>query len=336
MRIAAPIRKGPSVPQDSSTPSFLTILPPEIRNAIYEYAFVLHDELVIIDAYEYTRQPVWEEEFDDLDSEEDSADVERIQEHAFAVRDVRLPMSLLRTCRQVYHEAASILYGRQKIRITVAPHRHNGSFRQLRTAVRWLQSIGSQYKLLTRLVIDTSALCPDECDIAGRTNCAPILKALWLRPGLESRVEYTRSGIEIDKRVHEPYLGLSFLESTSASIVGEIIADLSTKDELGLRRYAGFGRLIRSIWVDGDDQYGIVNFASPADILHYHEDKNAYEVGVSSRDFVRSSNDGRLVWGPTREQKSSRLKQLPGTILKTIMRYTVPGTLDFIVFDLDD
>jgi hypothetical protein len=58
MRVAIPIRKGTSAPQDLDAPSFLTALPAEIWNAIYRYVFVEDGPVVVVDAHEYTKLPI--------------------------------------------------------------------------------------------------------------------------------------------------------------------------------------------------------------------------------------------------------------------------------------
>jgi hypothetical protein len=92
--------------------------------------------MVIVDAHEYTKTPTWEcdgslDYAEYFDEEQDELD-----EELFVVHDVHLSVALLRTCRQIYAEAASILYGKNIFKFSVSAHRHNGNFRQMRTCMQ--------------------------------------------------------------------------------------------------------------------------------------------------------------------------------------------------------
>ena len=78
-------------------------LPGEIRNLIYEHMFVLRDATIKIEPYRSKRHP--HRLFD-------------------ATIHPSLSVTLFRTCRQVYEEAASVLYGKHIFHAEVTNARH--------------------------------------------------------------------------------------------------------------------------------------------------------------------------------------------------------------------
>ncbi|KAH7086067.1 hypothetical protein BKA63DRAFT_549058 [Paraphoma chrysanthemicola] len=181
-----PIRKGASQPEDPNEISFLTTLPPEVRNAIYEFAFVQDEPVVIVDAEEYEREAAWD--------------------HVpFKADDIGFLIALLRACRQVYHEASGILYGKNMFSISVAPYRHNPGFRQLRTYVLWILCIGSQDRNLASVEIDATGRCPYNCDYNMGFFCITrVIELAWARPELLSRIVFTDSiSLASDLRSHQ-------------------------------------------------------------------------------------------------------------------------------------
>jgi hypothetical protein len=267
IQLAAPIRKGTSQPQDTNEPSFLTTLPPEIRNAIYECLYLHTGPVNIVDAHEYTKpstavQDDDDDHFDNHDADDDGYGNldERVKAH-----DSHIPVSFLRTCRQIYGESSGKLYGANNFIISVATHRHNGGFRQARTAVRWLKGLGSQSQLLSKVSIDVGKQCPMGCYYdETEYNLGPLIKHLWSSVGSKMRLEFTDSGKELDAGSHShPTLpSVSVSSATLATRMGNIFESLFVKDTFALRRYARFDGLIAGIYINKDLLHGAIIFAS--------------------------------------------------------------------------
>jgi hypothetical protein len=259
MRVAMPIKKGRSVPQDPIAPSFLTKLPAEIRNAIYEYAFV--DEagalILIADSTICEVEPTW------VQAEENNGrgykfqiedlDEERLASSTFSAPDCSLPVALLGICRQIYYEAASMLYGKNAFLVSVALHRHNSHHRQVQTAAQWLLSIGSQTKLLRQVSIDIDSRYHNWCRVCEHYDCiwsiGQLVKFILTRPELEPRITFRKLGRLLDARVHKDQnLEASPpLEQAYEDKLNNILVSLTTHDALKLQRCAPFQRLIAEI-----------------------------------------------------------------------------------------
>jgi hypothetical protein len=125
------IPKTTSGPANPNQPSFLTILPPELRKRIYELLFkrdepvLLHDGEAYRDKLRGKLRPdaqenderFWRPDQGDEDDEEEDyweeleIDVEpHVKDDDFH-HSFGEGIGLLLSCRQIYHEAAGILYG---------------------------------------------------------------------------------------------------------------------------------------------------------------------------------------------------------------------------------
>lgn len=193
------IAKGASKPHGPGW-TFLDVLP-EIRNMIYKCIYLKDEPVAIVDAREYTRPPTWEDErqnWYDEEWEEVFGPVVR----TLAVHDCQFTVTLLRTCRQMYDEASSIFFGANNFVLEVSPHRHNALFRQVRTAVLWLENLGSQYDMLQNVFIDTGRRCTEDRDFAfSDFEITPLVKVLWARFGSHVRITFADTGHSLDARV---------------------------------------------------------------------------------------------------------------------------------------
>ncbi|KAF2032976.1 hypothetical protein EK21DRAFT_86706 [Setomelanomma holmii] len=80
--------------------------------------------------------------------------------------------SLLGTCRQIYHEAATVLYGTNEHLFShVLDQEYRGCYDQTNAALNRLRSIGSQSSMISTVVIDADARCPETCHLA-LPNCS--------------------------------------------------------------------------------------------------------------------------------------------------------------------
>jgi hypothetical protein len=111
-------------------------------------------------------------------------------------------ITLLRTCRQVYHEAAPICYGYNTFIFTrlVARHSHHrynnrnilNDYHPVNRASQWLKSIGSQYNLLRKVVIDISNFCSHWYMDDDRINLRPLLQVVWDHPQAQCDISFGR------------------------------------------------------------------------------------------------------------------------------------------------
>jgi hypothetical protein len=77
---------------NTSALSVLTTLPPEIRNRIYEFLFIRNEPVDITTGYP-----------------------ELMVDHGKVTRlSLACTVALLRTCRQIYHEAVGLLYSQNR------------------------------------------------------------------------------------------------------------------------------------------------------------------------------------------------------------------------------
>ena len=263
----APIRKGTSQPQDPDAPSFLTTLPPELRNTIYESTYLQDKPIVIVDALEYTRWPAWEcGEGDEYDSNDDGfGPLDQDKELQLTAYNYSYPVELLRTCRQVYHEASGTLYRANSFLVSVADHRHNGGCRQLLTATRWLEGLGSHYQLLNKVIVDVEARCPDSCEHNySAFDFTPLVKLIWSRSSTNYPITFAKSGNLLDERVHsEEYDESTEVSSaTRATLLNNVLTSLAMEDALDIRRYARPEWLILQIMVYRKSLEGRMIFAS--------------------------------------------------------------------------
>lgn len=107
-------------------------LPPEIRNNIYELLFQSPQE----------------------------RDSRQLQRPVRGLYQVQPGISLLRTCRQVHHEAAGVLYACSEL-VFSAHMRTQYMFpsQYLVTEISdWFQSIGQHIELVKKLIIDCTSL----------------------------------------------------------------------------------------------------------------------------------------------------------------------------------
>ncbi|KAF2030559.1 hypothetical protein EK21DRAFT_88877 [Setomelanomma holmii] len=147
------ILKGKSLLAEPCVPSFFNGLAPEIRNQVYDALFVKSEFVEVTPDYAK-----------DSDSDHDGGSYNPNLIKALGylddvwssrIRDTRLSlaraMSLLRSCRQIYHRAVGILYTRNHFTL-FSQHRLSHKL------YHWLDSITSQRYLLTRITISPGVL----------------------------------------------------------------------------------------------------------------------------------------------------------------------------------
>ncbi|KAI8933729.1 hypothetical protein NX059_009445 [Plenodomus lindquistii] len=226
-------------------------LPREAREAIYRCLFVPRlREVLIVDALEQELLPAWLGRNAYMLEEEDYH-VEHLRGEAFHASATNLPVAFLQTCHQIYDEAATVLYGENTFIVSVARHRHNPALRQLRTIVRWIESMGSHYKLLKKVLIDMGPTCGYDCEFQ------PFTKLIWARPELKGRILFYGSKRKVEPLLHDgyPMFDDDYDEherrandaASAIEYLNKICRSLTVDDSLNLQRYAKFDRLISSI-----------------------------------------------------------------------------------------
>jgi hypothetical protein len=127
-------------------PSFLTVLPAELRNEIYGW-LLKRDEPIIYIGRREAEEPRFMPKF--LENDEEVSQC--TEEEAVALRtpshDIGPSVAVLRTCRQMYHEAVGILYGANSFLVSSSLVTHNLHMDQFWTAQWFLRSLGTQLVL---------------------------------------------------------------------------------------------------------------------------------------------------------------------------------------------
>lgn len=135
LRLPPDIPRVYSRPEDPNAVSFLTLLP-ENPNRIYELLLQSTGQMLI-------QHP------------KDTAD-EAHTEEFLDTAEIKKGVAILRTCRQVFHEAAGILYGQNTFHVArMCPFTcKNPRFSNIAICAVWMRSISSAVRLLRRLVVE--------------------------------------------------------------------------------------------------------------------------------------------------------------------------------------
>ncbi|KAH7080003.1 hypothetical protein BKA63DRAFT_590269 [Paraphoma chrysanthemicola] len=281
MATSSSIPNTPSRPVKPSLPSFLTTLPPELRNTIYELLFTRRKPVLLHNTQAYQPKPPTRsdcdsdeeyqtalEDCDRLIKEFDGADSHFI--HNF-------PVALLRTCRQVYHEAVGILYGTNTFCFSRALHRHghtrfdqlsrsnlydDEAYHPLKYAPQWLSGIGSQVCFIYRISIDFNALCLAYVHWA-EVELLPLARFFWTNKDLQCHISVADADsipsrhVDANAMQQRSQDSLWATKLTLDKIVNAIIVD----DALGISRFAYSSRLLESIKITKDFTEVTVGYA---------------------------------------------------------------------------
>ncbi|KAH7086312.1 hypothetical protein FB567DRAFT_603224 [Paraphoma chrysanthemicola] len=266
-----------SRPVELSLPSFLTTLPPELRNRIYELLFKRNEPVLLHNAKAYHPKPPLRsacdsdeeyqlalEDCDRLIKKFDGADNHFI--HNF-------PVALLQTCRQVYHEAVGILYGTNTFCFARTLHRDCPSYldqfssfelydevayNPKNYALQWLSDIGAQVCSIYEISIDINAFYP-----ARGWAEIPLLslaRYFWTNKTLQCNISIADVGSILSRHVDANTMQRRWQDSlwvnklTLNNIVNAVIVD----DALGISRFAYSSRLLDSIMITPDLTEAIV------------------------------------------------------------------------------
>jgi hypothetical protein len=250
---AISIRNGPSEPENAHKPSFLTSLPPELRIEVYKWLFERY-EPIIYDGQHRTkdREPVFLEVLEMCGERLSEEELMSLQKPS---HDIGPCIAMLRTCRQVYFEAAGIVYGANTFLITVNLQQHNDTMSQFNMTERFLDSLETQISLLNKVVVDTSPLCPDHCTevssqhvAAERIDILPLVRILWFKPEVAGKIRLHQTDRSLDRRVH--WDGNGSVNDIEPLLLENIIRAIGHDDVLGLKKVGRFVRLLESIWIE--------------------------------------------------------------------------------------
>ncbi|EAT81294.1 hypothetical protein SNOG_11586 [Parastagonospora nodorum SN15] len=329
------IMKTASSPADPNAPSFLTSLPPEMRNAIYEVLFKREEPVLVHNAHQYhAHEPYRDDQtdmevymtevtlFDQIFEAEIGADAE-------FHHDLHESLPLLHSCRQIYHECAGVLYGCNEFVVSRALNRHDLDFdelhpngwlySQLEYAPKWLEQLGSQCSLLRKVVIDVDALCPTGCEGAmDDVDMLPLARFLWYHANRDCTLEFAHTGRMLP--MHDGETARD--HEASANTFNNMLSALVTRDTLGIKKYS----LSKHYLVDME-----VSVRKRKGALTYRARDGYY----SRVDEILISDEGRTLIFQERTQNQSVLLQLPQNILHTIIRYA-QSSLGHLVLDVDN
>lgn len=199
-----PIPIATSEPANCDAVSFID-LPAEIRNAIYDFALVLPDPLMVASAHLHRivgdnnlklvakkkPQPHSEYMFQYHSNRSRATDC-RIEKGQLRkqpisnLNSVGLPsLGILLTCRQIYHEATSVFFSQNAFAITRARcspwnggQEHDVEGKLFTEGADWMLSLGSQLSKLKLITLDLNALCIMH---GGNLELLPLLRVLWNR-----------------------------------------------------------------------------------------------------------------------------------------------------------
>jgi hypothetical protein len=310
------IPKVISSPAEPSAPSFLSALPPEIRNGVYEALFKRDRPVLLHDAKIYHKYLSDVEDRSDFGAQNDSVNDTQFVNAKLHAEDqefhqgLKNSIALLRTCRQIYHEAAGVLYGSNVYRFPQMPQSECCEYRTQREyAPKWLLSIGNQAALLSQVFIDLEA-CPTgrHCKRHRPFDMLPFLRLRWACYNFE----FTQPA--------------STTFRISAYVLNNLMVTLGDNDVLNIKRYSDFPRLMSEIYIPekSESLKGLVMY-----LAHNSPPFQEY----IPREFLVHNDGERVHWRPVHSDPPNLLR-LPDNIKNSIFSYACTSDTD-VVFDLD-
>jgi hypothetical protein len=219
-------------------------------------------------------------------------------------------IALLRTCRQIYHEAAGVLYDSNIYRFQQVPQSECCEYRTQREyAPKWLFRIRTQAALLSQVFIDLEA-CPAgrHCKRHRPFDILPFLRLRWACYNFE----FTQPA------------STSF--RISAYILNNLMVTLGDNDVLNIKRYSDFPRLMSGIYIPekSESLTGLVMY-----LAHNVPPFQKY----IPRKFLVHNNGERVHWQPVHSDPLNLLR-LPDNVKNIIFIYACTSDTD-VIFDLD-
>ena len=211
-------------------------------------------------------------------------------------------VAMLRTCRQIYHEAVGVLYRSNTILVSAEPQRHKKTMSQIKTAERLMHLLGSQLVLVRDIAIDVSPLCPRECEEdepgsqGAQIDILPIVRMLWSRPDTKAQVRFTRSERHLDPRLHPyTYYQDNLVHDLNVHLLEDVVRAVGTDDALSIKRYGRFESLLSNIWLGRELRHGWVVYQSSSRDGKYYGEDGSVEVSFTIHKNHSDSYE-RLQW----------------------------------------
>jgi len=297
------IPKTKSAAADPSARSFLTTIPPEIRNRIYEYLLKSDEPVLLRDDHASLGR---------FRHESSIVCGQRVVERGFR-HGLSGCVGLLLSCRQVYHEAAGIFYGQNHFMFSQCPRQ------QANSTCKWLVSIGSNYELLSRVSINV-----DGFGIRSRAyDLLPLLKLIWNHPQAKCQFAFAGSGLPLANGWNTN--AYSDDRIPPSALLNGVLFALGTTDALGLKQYAISSRLMSSITFC----YGA--FGSTSGYVKHTDGGTKHYPPHSRKEFDILNHGSKVQW---KESKQLSFLSLPNVLLSAI-NASAKSYDTGIVFDLD-
>ncbi|KAH3911201.1 hypothetical protein HBH56_131710 [Parastagonospora nodorum] len=343
-----------SKPADPTAPSFLD-LPAELRNRVYQLYFKSTSTLRLASAQNGQVKMIHglaSHRFPQTNCYSTTS-----QDLNLKLLDPVGPfeLQLLRVCRQLHQETASMLYSNQfciekKLGAHLTTHDATGHYVN-HISTEWLRQIGQHRVFISKLVIDLESVCPGRCDTKqsllqtfqpedGYIQFGKLLQAIWAND-LKIVISFV-----YQCRYSEPVLGRLPWTEAHTEYQGPISAENITvlfqalaRDDLGMKK---FRNAIGDVGIEKHGEFGIIVFWTPE---WRHGESHGHIIShdgynslfVHSRRFSLSE-DGRVTVDKLTVPK---LLGLPQAIITKIVAHTLdsstPQELDLDSFtDLRD
>ncbi|CAO2657884.1 Nn.00g071440.m01.CDS01 [Neocucurbitaria sp. VM-36] len=250
------------------------------------------------------------------------------------IHDFHEGLSLLRTCRQIYHKAVGILYGENTFVFSRVPGRHDLDPREMHAdtdyyhpayAAFWLWGIGTQIRFLRNASVDVDALCPPTCgERMDSFDVLPLMRLFWLYPDKAHAITFTHTGRQLDMHLREYNYDLDNEMEVSgidiAEFFNKVLRGLTIEDALNLLRYEYSSRLVDRVELSFPDMGGRVYFKG---LEHDHPFQTDFRIKEEGNTIEVLS-----------QTRTFSLNALPWTVRQRILKHAIQSPKE-VVIDLD-
>ncbi|KAF1349485.1 hypothetical protein EJ07DRAFT_184458 [Lizonia empirigonia] len=254
--------------------NWLLALPPEIRNKIYDILFGFEDPIAFLGHRERSRL------------KRNNVRVDKLP------KDLKNYVALLRTCRQVYCEAGSILYGSNEFRLAHAHsvlHDRNLNY-ILHATARWLESIKHRIPLLRTVIVTVNETTRSDSVSSRRGDhdqifhgcfdILPLVKLYWSDKSGNLQVRFQDSvgviqmlGDRNEEQIYRP---------VNTDILHKVLEQVGRADIWDLKKSRSF---LHSILLRRDGYYGYVCYRATGPRAGFRRQFNILNGGKELRLF---------------------------------------------------
>lgn len=270
-------------------------------------------------------------------------------------RALRLELQLLRVCRQLHQEAASMLYSTEfciakKLDAHLRTHDATGHYVN-QTSTVWLRRLGQHKAFIKKLVIDLGSVCPPRCytkpsllqTFRPNDECIQfggLLQAIWADE-LKMVVSFVYQELytaPVSQGRTLNQASTTYRSPISAENITTMFQALA-RDDLGMKK---FRHAIGDIGIEKHGEFGIMVFWTPQWLnSKIYARSDSYDQRNPLLDHSHRfslGEDGRIALD---EVKPPKLLSLPRTIINKIIGHTLdsfaPQEIDLDSFtDLRD